>query len=95
MRKMQMTAAVLAIVIVAASAFKTANRANYQFTRVSGGDRSQQPADYRFQPPGGSCVADATKTCLATWSQNTAPTVNSNPTGTFVSHDTDGAWTPD
>jgi hypothetical protein len=89
MKKMQMTAAVLAVVIVAASAFKPTNRANYQFTRISGDDRSQLASDYRYQPSG-SCLIDESKTCLATWSQTTAPALNSQPAGSFVSHDTNG-----
>ncbi|OQP54414.1 hypothetical protein [Niastella populi] len=93
MKKMQMTAAILAVVIVAASAFKTSPSTNYQFTRVSGVDRSTNPADYKFQPnDGGECLSSSTKTCLASWNQISAPAVNSQPTGTFVSHDTNGSY---
>ncbi len=69
--------------------------ANHQFKRVQGNPRTQNPNDYLYQPTVGSCKLSSTVTCLATFSQASAPIVNMPPDAgaSWISDDTDGNYT--
>jgi hypothetical protein len=55
---------------------------SYPFIRVSGFNNSTNPLDYQYRPTWG-CTVDVSY-CSTKWSQNIAPAIGSNPTGTFL-----------
>jgi hypothetical protein len=85
------------VIAIAMSAFSLRPSTLVQYTRIQGDNRTHNPADFRYQPTGGSCNALITNvTCLATFElpAGQTPTVNAAPPSgsTWESDDTNGKF---